>query len=123
MRPIKTVAAFAALIFIVSLSAASPGNAGSVQIRDGTSDTARLLILAAAKKKPVGRAAQCKALDRCRGRYTWCDDKVFKTMKPSAKRDAAHETCVDKYRTCIKKNFDSGDLLFVRWFWPGECPR
>lgn len=123
MRPVKTVAAFAALVLIVTLSAASPGNAGPIQIPDGSPGAAQMLILAAAKKKAVGRAAQCKALDRCRGRYTWCDDKVFKTMKPSPKRDAAHEACVDKYRTCIKQNFDSGDLLFVRWFWPGECPR
>ena len=123
MMRIKIVAAFAALIFVVSFSNANPGNAGPVQIKDGTPAAARMLIRTAAKKKPVGRAAQCKALDRCRGRYTWCDDKVFKTMKPSPKRDAAHEACVDKYRTCIKKNFDSGDLLFVRWFWPGECPR
>lgn len=123
MLCIRAATAFAALIFFASLPGVSPAKAVSIQIQNANAGAAPNFILAAAKKKPVGRAAQCKALDRCRGRYTWCDDKVFKTMKPSPKRDAAHEACVDKYRTCIKENFNSGDLLFVRWFWPGECPR
>ena len=77
---------------------------------------------AAAKKKPVGRQAQCKALSKCRNRYAWCENKYYKQQKPGPKRDAALEACVDKYRTCIKQNFDGTDLLFIRWFWPDECP-
>lgn len=108
-------------IFLLVAFASPAASASAIQIAPKPPASAAGLTLVAATK-PRTKAQQCKALDRCRGRFTYCDDKVFSTMKPGPKRDAAHDACVEKYRTCIKKNFASTELLFIRWFWPGECP-
>lgn len=113
---------FAVLGFVAAMSGVKTGNAatmGDPQINPGAT---QYLVLAAAKKKPAGKVAQCKALNKCRWYYAHCEKKVYGGMKPGPKRDVAKEACVDKYRTCIKENFNGTDMLFIRWFWPGECP-
>jgi hypothetical protein len=112
--------ALAAVIFLIS--AVSAARAFPWTERESGAEAARHVLNAAAKKKPSTREAQCKALSKCRNRYAWCEKKYYKQQKPGPKRDAALEACVDKYRTCIKANFEGTDLLFIRWFWPDECP-
>jgi len=113
------IVAFMVLMGSMTPSAARFG-AGKPYERQVHNPKPSPFLILAATKKPAGRKAQCKALNKCRGHFTYCDEKVFRA-KPSAKRDAAHEACVAKYRTCIKKNFSSGEMFFTRWFVPGEC--
>lgn len=122
MRPGR-VLLFAALFSGAAITNGSLGKTAPLVSTGNAAGPAVPLILVAEKKASAARtrAQQCKALNKCRWYYAHCEKKVYGAMKPGAKRDAAKEACVSKYRSCIKKAFPNGGFLFERWFMPGEC--
>lgn len=77
------------------------------------SEASDLLLRVAAKKKTEYQL--CLALNKCRGRYTWCFARLEKKFPPH-KWSSEREKCVATYKTCIDKTFKGGELFFTRWF-------
>lgn len=75
------------------------------------------------KKKPAPggeRATKCAALNLCRDAFAKCKADY---IKKHGRWDLDKEPCGDKYAVCVRKNFQSGEMFFTRWFWPyQECP-
>lgn len=57
---------------------------------------------------------KCKALNRCRQKYTHCYNKLERQHKVDQK-DAV---CVPPYQKCINASFGGFDWFFTRWFNP-----
>lgn len=57
---------------------------------------------------------KCKALNRCRQKYTHCYNKLERQHKVNQK-DAV---CVPPYQKCINASFGGFDWFFTRWFNP-----
>jgi hypothetical protein len=67
-----------------------------------------------------GQAKKCEELGRCRDAFARCKAKF---IKENGKWDLETEPCGDKYKVCIRKHFEPGEMFFTRWFWPyDECP-
>ena len=117
------------ILFVIGLIGAgaviggSPGGATPLVLPGSAAENNALIVQVAAKKSPAeqSRARNCKALNKCRWYYAHCENKVYGSMKPGAKRDAAKDACVNTYRSCIKKAFPNGGFTFERWFMPGAC--
>ena len=59
---------------------------------------------------------KCKALNRCRQKYTHCENKLKRQHKLD---DATLDVkCVKPYQKCINSNFSGGEWFFTRWFNP-----
>lgn len=57
---------------------------------------------------------KCKALNRCRQKYTHCFDKLERAHKIADK----DKKCVPPYQKCINATFGGFDWFFTRWFNP-----
>lgn len=77
---------------------------------------------APAHAAPKGKSAEykkCMQLRGCRSAYTKCFNRLEKEVKP-AKWSEERDKCVVAYKACIDKHFQSGEMLFTRWFVPDE---
>ena len=64
--------------------------------------------------KQLTEKQKCKALNRCRQKYTHCENKLT-SLHELADLD---EKCVKPYQKCIHSNFSGGEWFFTRWFNP-----
>lgn len=58
----------------------------------------------------------CKALQACRNEFVRCKAKI-KHPDQSEAWSIAKEECGAHYKTCVQKDFKSGEWLFTRWFY------
>lgn len=65
--------------------------------------------------KPRSEKQKCKALNRCRYKYTVCYNKLVRDNKSIDKEKI---TCVTPYQKCINASFAGFDFFFTRWFNP-----
>ena len=65
--------------------------------------------------KPLTERQKCKALNRCRQKYTYCYDKLVRAHKNI---ETEKITCVTPYQKCINATFSGFDFFFTRWFDP-----
>ncbi len=73
------------------------------------------------KKKPaIPRSARdkvlCKALQKCRNAFIKCKSKI-KHPDQSEPWIIAKEVCGGHYKTCVEKDFQSGEWFMTRWFY------
>lgn len=82
----------------------------------GPMDTAQAQPKAA--QQPVilamSERQKCKALNRCRQKYTHCYNKLERQHRVAEK----DEVCVPPYQKCINASFGGMDWFFTRWFNP-----
>jgi len=64
--------------------------------------------------KQLTEKQKCKALNRCRQKYTHCENKLTSLHKLAD----LDEKCVKPYQKCINSNFSGGEWFFTRWFNP-----
>lgn len=65
--------------------------------------------------KQLSERQKCKALNRCRQKYTWC----FHKLEVAHKNIEVHKIeCVKPYQKCINSSFGGFDFMFTRWFNP-----
>lgn len=67
------------------------------------------------KVKPLTERQKCKALNRCRQKYTHCYNKLVAQRKDL---ETEKVTCVKPYQKCINASFSGFDFFFTRWFNP-----
>lgn len=65
--------------------------------------------------KPMTEKQKCKALNRCRAKYTYCYNKLVAQHKNIETKKI---TCVKPYQKCINASFGGFDFFFQRWFTP-----
>ena len=58
----------------------------------------------------------CKALQACRHEFIRCKAKI-KHPDQSEAWSIAKEECGAHYKTCVEKDFKSGEWFFTRWFY------
>ncbi|MFQ5626582.1 MAG: hypothetical protein ACE5FM_08020 [Methyloligellaceae bacterium] len=58
---------------------------------------------------------KCKALNRCRQKYTRCYNKLVRDHKSIEEHKV---DCVKPYQKCINASFSGFDFFFTRWFNP-----
>ena len=75
------------------------------------------------KKKPSAPTTRserdkhlCKALQACRNEFVRCKSKI-KHPDQSEAWSIAKEACGEHYKTCVAKDFQSGEWFFTRWFY------
>jgi hypothetical protein len=62
---------------------------------------------------------KCKALNRCRYKYTRCYNKLVRDHKNI---EETKIECVKPYQKCINATFSGFDFFFTRWFNPNvDC--
>ena len=68
------------------------------------------------KARQMTEKQKCRALNRCRQKYTHCENKLAAQHKlDDATLDAK---CVKPYQKCINSNFSGGEWFITRWFNP-----
>ena len=71
-------------------------------------------------QKTLSRSARdkylCKALQSCRNEFVRCKNKI-KHPDQSEEWIIAKEVCGAYYKTCVEKDFKSGEWFFTRWFY------
>ena len=86
-------------------------------------DVRRAPAKSSAKKPPSSKTARdkvlCKALQACRNSFRKCKDKI-KYPDQSEPWIIAKEECGAVYKTCVEKDFRSGEWTLTRWFYFGE---
>ena len=75
----------------------------------------RLALSLIIQVKPMTEKQKCKALNRCRYKYTRCYNKLVAQHKSIDKEKI---TCVKPYQKCINASFSGFDFFFTRWFNP-----
>jgi len=58
----------------------------------------------------------CRALQACRNEFIRCKSKI-KYPDQSPEWSVAKEACGAVYKTCVEKDFQSGEWFFTRWFY------
>lgn len=58
----------------------------------------------------------CRALQACRNEFIRCKGKI-KHPDQSPEWSVAKEACGAVYKTCVEKDFQSGEWFFTRWFY------
>ena len=66
------------------------------------------------KARQMTEYQKCKALNRCRQKYTHCYNKLERAHRVADK----DKVCVPPYQKCINANFGGFDWFFTRWFNP-----
>ena len=62
------------------------------------------------------RRQKCEILNECRRKFTVCYDEIYNNPKKSWE---THENdCAIPYADCINKNFKTGEMWFIRMFYP-----
>lgn len=102
-------------------AAAMAGNALALPPLSGErpdiAPTQSLIIPAKAKTE----RQKCKALNRCRYKYTRCYDKLVANHKNI---EESKIECVKPYQKCINATFSGFDFFFTRWFNPeADCSK
>lgn len=64
--------------------------------------------------RPMTERQKCKALNRCRQKYTHCYNKLERQHRIADK----DTVCVPPYQKCINASFSGTDWFFTRWFNP-----
>lgn len=82
-----------------------------IQPSQSSQSSQSLIILAKARTE----RQKCKALNRCRNKYTRCYNKLVRDQKSIDKHKI---DCVKPYQKCINKSFSGFDFFFTRWFNP-----
>lgn len=95
-----------AVISIHAGSASAIGPAGKARSLNAPE---RSLIV-----KVLTERQKCKALNRCRQKYTHC----FNKLERQHKIDQKDAVCVPPYQKCINASFGGTDWFFTRWFNP-----
>ena len=72
--------------------------------------------------KQLTSKQKCRALNRCRVKYTRCHDKLVRAHKNIEKHKIE---CVKPYQKCINASFGGFDFFFDRWFNPSylDCKK
>lgn len=97
------------------LVAAMPQQANSFSQTVGVSGDGGRYQTLIAQRKPLTDKQKCKALNRCRRKYTVCYDKLVKAHKNIEKHKVE---CVKPYQKCINASFSGMEFFFTRWFNP-----
>ena len=71
--------------------------------------------------KQLTSKQKCRALNRCRQKYTHCENKLTSLHKLAD----LDEKCVKPYQKCINASFGGFDFFFDRWFNPSylDCKK
>lgn len=79
------------------------------------------LLIHSTPGKPMSEKQKCKALNRCRYKYTRCYNKLVRDHKSI---DESKIECVKPYQKCINASFSGFDFFFTRWFTPeADCSK
>ena len=82
-----------------------------------------LIVRAHGKKIGPGSTdkQKCRALNRCRYKYTRCYDKLVRDNKNI---EESKIECVKPYQKCINASFSGFDFFITRWFNPeADCSK
>ena len=115
------------VLIIGGLSAVSAGTA----LAFGPADPAKIIgtqnqsLIVRTHGSAIGPGSterqKCKALNRCRYKYTRCYDKLVRDHKDIEKSKVE---CVKPYQKCINASFSGFDFFFTRWFNPeADCSK
>ena len=98
------------------LVASAPGQAMALPHADNSAHNgAAQQTLIAQARKPLTERQKCKALNRCRRKYTICYNKLVAQHK-NIETEKIH--CVKPYQKCINASFGGFDWMMTRWFNP-----
>jgi hypothetical protein len=105
---------FAGLVFCLGIVATVlAGSAWAIAPLSGqkplTGSSQSLIIQA----KAMTDLQKCKALNRCRYKYTRCYNKLVRDRKNI---EETKIECVKPYQKCINATFSGFDFFFTRWF-------
>ena len=106
---------FGLVLSFAIVAAASASSAWAVAPLSGQQLDIRAPQSLIIQAKQLTERQKCKALNRCRQKYTWC----FHKLEVAHKNIEEHKIeCVKPYQKCINASFSGFDFMFTRWFNP-----
>ncbi|MHA1165087.1 MAG: hypothetical protein ACTSP0_05825 [Alphaproteobacteria bacterium] len=103
------------------MMAAMAGSAWAIAPLNGQKPVVRPSQSLIIQVKAMTERQKCKALNRCRYKYTRCYNKLVRDHKNI---EETKIECVKPYQKCINTTFSGFDFFFTRWFNPNaDCSK
>ena len=103
------------LVLCFSISVAAAGNAWAIAPLSGEKPDIAPPQSLVIQARAMTERQKCKALNRCRYKYTRCYNKLVRDHKNI---EESKVECVKPYQKCINASFSGFDFFFTRWFNP-----